>query len=141
ELARYLGETLRADVDVLNATNVVTDNLFGLWIAQDLDRPEHYVPLMLQGGLGMPDRSYYLDAAPELAEIRAKYGSHVASMLTLAGIPKPVARAQRIVDLEQRIAAVHWSREAGEDVKQGNNRWQRSEFHKHAPGLDWEVFF
>src|SRR5450432_726191 len=77
ELARFLGETLRADVDALNATSVSTDNLFGLWIAQDFDQPERYVPFLLQGGLGMPDRSYYLDSSPAMAEIQAKYTAHV----------------------------------------------------------------
>lgn len=141
ELARFLGETLRADVDVLNATSVVTDNLFGLWIAQDFDQPERYVPFLLQGGLGMPDRSYYLDPAPALAEVRAKYATHVTAMLALAGIAKPAARAQRIIELEQRIAAAHASRAAAEDLRQGNNRWQRDDFHKNAPGLDWGVYF
>jgi predicted metalloendopeptidase len=54
-LANFLGGTLRADVDVLNYGHVYTDNLFGLWVAQDLDRPDRYVPFLLQGGLGMPD--------------------------------------------------------------------------------------
>jgi putative endopeptidase len=141
ELARFLGETLRADVDVLNATSVVTDNLFGLWIAQDFDQPGRYVPFLLQGGLGMPDRSYYLDPAPALAEVRAKYATHVAAMLSLAGIVKPAARAQRIVELERRIATVHATRATTEDLTKGNNRWQRDDFHKNAPGLDWEVYF
>ena len=141
ELARYLGGTIRADVDVLNSTNLVTDNLFGLWIAQDFEQPGHYVPFLLQGGLGMPDRRYYLDPAPAMAEIRAKYAIHVAAMLTLAGISKPVVRTQRIVELEQRIATVQWTHEASEDILKGNNRWQRGEFRKNAPGLDWEVFF
>ncbi len=141
ELARFLGETLRADVDVLNNTRVVTDNLFGLWIAQDLDHPQQYVPFLLQGGLGMPDRSYYLDTTTRMAELRAQYAAHVVAMLSLAGLSKPADRAQRIIELETHIAAVHSSREATEDVLKGNNRWQRSAFRKKAPGLDWEVFF
>ncbi|HEY4974193.1 MAG TPA: M13 family metallopeptidase N-terminal domain-containing protein, partial [Steroidobacteraceae bacterium] len=64
QLARFLGGTLRADVDVLNATNLYTDNVLGLWVAQDLDDPSRYVPFLLQGGLGMPDRDYYLDDSP-----------------------------------------------------------------------------
>lgn len=44
-LATFLGGTLRADVDILNSTQRHTDNLFGLWVAQDFDRPERYVPL------------------------------------------------------------------------------------------------
>src|SRR5262249_13903274 len=47
ELARALGETLRADVDVLNSTNLHSPNLFGLWVAQDLDDPGHYSPFLL----------------------------------------------------------------------------------------------
>src|SRR6185437_10832637 len=62
-LARYLGTTLRADVDIFNATNLYTSNLLGLWVAQDLDDPSHYSPFLVQGGLEMPDRSYYLDSS------------------------------------------------------------------------------
>jgi putative endopeptidase len=141
DLARFLGGTLRADVDVLNSTNVYTDNLFGLWIAQDLDHPDRYVPFLLQGGLGMPDRSYYLDSAAAMLEIRAKYATHVAAMLTLVGMPDAAARAARIIALEHQIAAVHSSREATEDVLKGNNHWLRSDFATKAPGLDWREFF
>ena len=65
-----LGSTLRADVDALNNTNFYTENLFGLWVAQDLDDPTHYSPFLLQGGLGMPDRSYYVDSSSAMATIR-----------------------------------------------------------------------
>src|SRR5271168_5326336 len=60
ELAAALGETVRADVDSLNNTNLHTPHLFGLWVAQDLNDPKRYLPFLLQGGLGMPDREYYL---------------------------------------------------------------------------------
>jgi predicted metalloendopeptidase len=140
-LATFLGGTLRADVDVLNDTEVYTDNLFGLWVAQDLDHPDRYVPFLLQGGLGMPDRSYYLDVSAGMADIRTKYATHVAEMLKLIGFSDTVARAARIVDLESRIATVHSSREATEDVQKGNNHWLRREFETRAPGLDWNVFF
>ena len=86
DLARVLGSTLRADVDVFNATNFYTENLFGLWVAQDLDDPTHYSPFLLQGGLGMPDRSYYVDSSAAMATIRAKYQEHIAAMLRLANI-------------------------------------------------------
>jgi len=140
-LATFLGTTLRADVDVLNNTRVYTDNLFGLWVAQDLDHPDRYVPFLLQGGLGMPDRSYYLETSARMAETRAKYATHVAAMLRLIGFSDAAAQAARIVDLEHRIAAVHWSREATEDVQKGNNHWLRHEFEIKAPGLDWELYF
>jgi putative endopeptidase len=140
-LARALGETLRADVDVLNATNLYTPNLFGLWVAQDLDEPTKYSPFLLQGGLGLPDRDYYLDNAPRMAEIRTKYVAHIGKMLALAGIPDPAATATHIFDLETKIAAVHGSREDSEDVLKGNNHWKREEFPARAPGLDWKAYF
>src|SRR5579863_6488958 len=55
ELAHALGETLRADVDALNNTNFYTPNLFGLWVAPGFNDSDHYVPYLMQGGLGLPD--------------------------------------------------------------------------------------
>ncbi len=72
-LSRYLGSTLRADVDVLNNTRFDTDHLFGLWVAQDLNDPTRYAAFLLQGGLGLPDRDYYLDATPRAQTQRTQY--------------------------------------------------------------------
>ncbi len=105
QLARALGATLRADVDVLNNTNLHTDNLFGLWVAQDLDDPSRYSPFLLQGGLGMPDRDYYLNPSARMAEIRDKYQAHIAALLELAQHAGRTRAAGRIFELERRIAA------------------------------------
>jgi predicted AAA+ superfamily ATPase len=68
DLARVLGEGLRADVDPLNATNYSTEQLFGLFVAQGLEDPQHNIPYLLQGGLGMPDRDYYLKDTERFAK-------------------------------------------------------------------------
>ncbi|HJW73951.1 MAG TPA: M13 family metallopeptidase [Geothrix sp.] len=141
DLAHFLGTTLRADVDVLNATNLYTGNLFGLWVAQDLDEPTRYAPFLLQGGLGMPDRTYYLDASEGMVTLRSQYLAHVTAMLKLAGVPDAPARAKAVLDLETRMAKAHASREETGDVLKGNNHWRRADFEKKAPGLDWEAFF
>jgi putative endopeptidase len=141
DLARVLGSELRNDVDALNATNFYTDNLFGLWVAQDLDDPSHYSPFLLQGGLGMPDRSYYVDSSAAMAAIRSKYQEHVAAMLKLANITGADAKAASIVQLETRMAGAHWSREQSGNVSKGNNHWTRADFGTKAPGLDWETYF
>jgi putative endopeptidase len=140
-LARALGGSLRADVDVLNNTNLYTGNLFGLWVAQDLDDPAKYSPFLLQGGLGMPDREYYLDPSPRMTDIRTGYQAHIAAVLKLARVADAGAKAARIFDLEHRIAETHWSRAESEDVVKGNNHWTRQEFETRAPGLDWPAFF
>ena len=139
-LSQVLGEALRADVDVLNATNLDTDNLLGLWVAQDLDDPTRYAAFLLQGGLDMPDREYYLDASPRMAEIRAKFQAHVARVLELGHVSDAAARAARIADLEHRMAEVHASREESADVRKGNNHWSRAQLDSLAPGLDWTAY-
>jgi putative endopeptidase len=142
-LAREIGGTLRADVDVLNNTRLYTGNLFGMWVAQDLTDPSRYSPFLLQGGLGMPDRDYYVDPSPRMAEIRKRYVAHIATVLKLAGLggADGDARTARIFDLERRIAEAHASLVDTEDVRKGNSHWSRRDFESRAPGLDWGAFF
>ena len=85
-LAAELGRELRADVDAMNNTQFHTTNLFGLWVEQDLNDPHQYAPYLLQGGLGLPDRDYYLVDNPHMAGIRAAYKAHLARVLTLMGV-------------------------------------------------------
>ncbi len=142
-LAHFLGTTLRADIDILNSTQLYTDHLFGLWVAQDLDDPSHYAPFLVQGGLGMPDRENYLTDSPHDRELQSQYRAYIVSLLRLSGVAAPDAEAQsaRIYDLEHRIAEVHVSRSDSEDVQRGHNHWTRQELSSRAPGLDWEAFF
>ena len=140
-LAAMLGGTLRADVDAFNNTHLHTANVLGLWVAADLDAPARYTAFLLQGGLGLPDRDYYLDAAPRMADIRARYEAHLAALLKLAGIADGAARARRAVALEARLAKAHATRVDSSDVHKGHNRWKRSDFSRRAPGLDWERYF
>ena len=139
-LSSYLGSTLRADVDALNSTNFYTDHIFGVWISQGFADPSHNVPYLLQGGLGMPDRDYYLSPSPKMAAIRAKYQAHIAAVLKLAGIADPAGKAARIFALEMKIAQSHVSRADSEDVHKANNPWVRGDFAKRAPGLDWNAY-
>jgi putative endopeptidase len=69
QLSAAIGKTIRADVDPLNATNFGTENLFGIFVTQGLNTPGETLPYILQGGLGMPDRDYYLSADPKMADI------------------------------------------------------------------------
>lgn len=137
-LARVLGGQLRADVDPLNDTNFQTGNLFGVWIAQGLTDPSHNRPYLLQGGLGLPDRDYYVSAADHMADLRNQYQAHVAAMFRLAGFTDPPMRAARVFALETKIAKVHATRVESEDVNRAVD-WKRSELAAKAPGLDWTV--
>jgi len=140
-LAHALGETLRADVDALNNTNFHTANLFGLWVAPGFNDPDHYAPYLLQGGLGLPDREYYLSDSKHLSEVREKYVVHVGTMLRLAGFDDVENRAKRILALEVAIAQKHISLADNDDIHKANNTWSQADFAAKAPGLDWAEYF
>ena len=140
-LARALGAFLRADVDPLNNTDFATENLFGLWVAQGLADPARNTPYILQGGLGMPDRAYYLTDSPRMADLRKQYRAHIAAILKLAGFADADARADKVLALETNIAQAHATREDSADVLKANNTWSRKDFASKAPGIDWPAFF
>lgn len=141
ELAHALGETLRADVDALNNTNYHTPNIFGLWVAPGFHDPDHYAPYLMQGGLELFDKEYYLSDSEHMKEVRTQYQTHVAAMLKLAGLSDADARAARVVELEHAIALVHRSLAENEDIHKADNTWKRSDFATNAPGLDWAEYF
>jgi len=140
-LARALGETLRADVDPLNNSFFHTPNLFGLWAAPGFNDPEHYAAYLLQGGLEIPDREYYISGDDSMREIRAKYQLHVAALLKLAGFTGTELRAQHIVELEHAIAEKHIALADEQDIDRANNTWKQLDFAAKAPGLEWEEYF
>jgi putative endopeptidase len=139
--ARVIGGQLRADVDPLNNSVFHTDRLFGLWVSPDFKAPAVNAGYLLQGGLGMPDRDYYLGTDEHAKATQAKYRAHIEAVLKLAGIDRAAERAAHIYDLEHRIAEAHVSRTDSEDVHKANNRWMRTDFPEHAPGFDWPAFF
>ena len=141
ELAHFLGATLRADVDALNNTNFHTPNLFGLWVAPGFSDSEHYTPYLMQGGIELPDREYYLDNSEHMQKLRALYQPHIANMLKLAGFSDSEARAKRILDLEHAIAQTHRTLADNDDIHRANNPWTATEFSTKAPGLDWTEYF
>jgi len=141
ELAHALGETLRADVDALNNTNFHTENLCGLWVAPSFNDSEHYTAYLMQGGLQLPDREYYLSDSAAMRDIRSKYQTHVAAMLKLAGFNDTEVRATRIIELEHAIAEKHRSLADNNDIHKANNPWNASDFLVKAPGLDWAEYF
>ena len=141
ELARALGETLRADVDALNNGVYHTANLFGLWVAPGFNDSDHYTAYLMQGGLQLPDREYYISDSEQMRKIRAEYQTHVSAMLKLAGFSDPEARALHLIELEHAIAQTHRSLADSEDIHKADNTWTQADFSTKAPGLDWGEYF
>ena len=140
-LSRWLGGSLRADTDPLNATNFYTENLFGLFVAQGLEDPSKNVGYLMQGGLGMPDREYYLAGDKDMAANRAAYQTYIADILKLAGDADAGKKAKTIFDLEMKIAKAHANVVDSQDIHKANNPWAVADYAKNAPGIDWTAFF
>jgi putative endopeptidase len=141
DLARVLGGGLRADVDPINATNLDTERLFGLFVTQGLEDSSQNVAYLLQGGLGMPNRDYYIDGAAEMVAFRTQYQAYIGALLKLAGTADADAKAKAIFDLETKIAKAQASIVDSQDIHKANNPWPVSAFATKAPGLDWSAYF
>ncbi|MES1197040.1 MAG: M13 family metallopeptidase [Pseudomonadota bacterium] len=139
-LSAALGSQVRADVDPFNSTNFHTENLFGIFVTQGLAAPSEVLPYILQGGLGLPEREYYLSSDPHMAQIRTAYRAYIEQIFTLAGVDDAAARAQRVYDLEMKIARAHATREQSEDLAHSATVWTRAQLQQRAPGVDWNAF-
>ncbi|MGV3589512.1 MAG: M13 family peptidase, partial [Adhaeribacter sp.] len=76
-------------------------------VTEDFKNPKQYMLLTWQGGLGLPEREYYLLTDAKSKDIRAKYVAHIEKMLTLAGIADAKAKAAQIMALETQLATKH----------------------------------
>ncbi|BDT56851.1 peptidase M13 [Massilia varians] len=114
---------------------------FGFYIHQDAKDSTKYVADLYQGGLGMPDRDYYLklDDA-KLADTRAKYQQHVEKMLALSGDKNAAVNAKAIVDLETELARVQWTKVENRDPIKTYNKVELTKLAEIAPGYDWNAW-
>jgi putative endopeptidase len=111
----------------------------GFYIGQDDKFPDVYAPTMLQAGLGMPDRDYYLSDDAKIAETRAAYLTYLETMLRLAGEADAAVRAKAILAFETQIARAHWTREESRDAVKTYNKMTLAQLHERAPGLDFST--
>ena len=109
-----------------------------LFVDNDPGQPERYLVFIEQGGLGLPDESYYHDE--KFAEIRTAYSSFIERMLTLAGLDDAAARASRIFTLETDIAATHWDNVRTRDSEATYNPMSWQAANDLVPGVDLGVW-
>ncbi len=110
-------------------------------VNSDERHPDVEIVHLGQGGLGLPDREYYLSAEPALVSKRNAYQAYLAQLLTLAGEANAEARAAAVVQFERSLAEVQWTRVQNRDEDATYNRWERADFARLAPGFEWSAFF
>ena len=112
---------------------------FGLGVYPDLADPTKYTVWVVQSGLGMPNRDYYLNKGAKFDAYRAAYREYITRLFTLVGDKDPAASAGRVIAVENKIAAVAWPPERQRNVKETNNPMDRAGLVKFVPAVDWNV--
>ena len=128
EMAGLMGGTMRK----------FGGSFFGSYVHDDAKDPEKYTVYLIQGGLGLPDRDYYLE--DRFKTQKAAYEAYIAQMLTLAGWERPAENAKAIVALETEIAKVSWTRAERRDDDKTYNPLEIAKLSEYAPGFAWKQY-
>ena len=117
--------------------------LFDFGPGADPKDANHYIAWVSQGGLGMPDRDYYLKTDPASDSLRRKYVAHVARTLELAGENSANAArdAQRVMTLETELARASMTRVAMRDPNATYHKTSLADLEHTAPAIEWPNYF
>jgi putative endopeptidase len=130
DLARHFARFFK-----MNLTNPLVGYVDG-----DAGQPDHEILYVYQGGLGMPERDYYVKDDAKLKEYREKYVSFVENIMKLGGQSGPGASAREIFTLESRLARAHWTNVESRDAVKTYNKVATADLVKQFPGFDWATW-
>lgn len=112
--------------------------LFGSYIDNDDKDSSRYVFNLLQGGIGLPDETYYREE--KFAEIRAAYVVYLEKLFALGGLDDAAGRATTVLGLETQLAAGHWERAETRDSQKTYNLLALAEITELAHGFDFGAY-
>ncbi len=128
DLAAFLGEF----------EQIGGSGAFAVYVDVDGKNSDRMLFNVVQGGLGMPDESYYHDE--KFAEIRGKYVAFLTRMFELVARPDAAAAAATVMAVETRLAQGHWERAETRDVQKTYNLLTLEELQALCPAFEWEAF-
>jgi putative endopeptidase len=128
DLAAFLGEF----------EQIGGSGVFGVYVDVDGKNSDRTLFNVVQGGLGLPDESYYHDE--KFAEIREKYALFLTRMFELVEHDDPATAAATVLGVETRLSQGHWERAETRDVQKTYNLLTSEELHALCPAFDWEAF-
>jgi endothelin-converting enzyme/putative endopeptidase len=151
-IERLGAEPIRADLDTvagLSDLDLLVEfvgglerrgggGFFGAYVNTDDRNSDRYLVNLVQGGLGLPDESYYRE--DKFADVRTAYVSHLSKLFGLAGWADPERAAQQVMDVETRLAQGHWERAETRDVLKTYNLTRREELRTLAPAFAWDIW-
>ncbi len=118
------------------------DVLFSPAVFPDLGNPDLNIVNVFQGGLGLPDRDYYLGDAERYEQARKGYLAHIAAMMKMVGESDDQAAgtARAVLDFETRLAKIAWPRAVARNPNKIYNKIDLSGLREIAQGLDWDAW-
>jgi putative endopeptidase len=127
--------------EAMGANGRGTDSVFADRVTPDPKNPKIYTVTLIQNGLGLPERDYYLRDDKDLAAARTAYRGYLEKMLALTDAEGAGPRAQAVFDLETRLAKVEWPAADRRDADKTYNPMTVAEIEAFAPGFPWKSFF
>ena len=146
-------EAIRAELDEIAAIETYDDlyRVFGRLgpygvnspigggIFSDLKDPDTAVVYLVESGITLPDRDYYLKDDEQFVKGRELYRNFVARLFELAGIEGGADKAETLLALEKQLAEVHWTKEDNRDPVKSYNPKSPEELKEMAPNINWDV--
>jgi len=114
---------------------------FGSYVSQDVKNNERYMVWFSQGGLGLPDRDYYLKQDEKSKRIRNEYVKHLAKMYSLFGQTDGDKKAANILAFETGLASSSMSRVENRNMEKKYNLRALSQLQKDYPSIPWKLYF
>ena len=112
---------------------------FTIELDNDLMSPDHYVMSLSQGGLGLPNRDYYL--TDQFADKKLAYRAYISRLLTLARWDTSPQVVSAVLQFESRMAEASWTIAQQRSMTNGYITSSPRQLQDRAPGFDWLAFF
>ena len=119
--------------------NASESSFFGAYVMSDLADSDSQILYLGQGGLGIGDRDYYVEA--ENAEIKEGYRKFLEKVFTLTGVAEPEKAATDALAVEDVLAANSWTSVQERNIQAQYNPYSTEELVKSYPGFDWKLYF
>ena len=110
--------------------------LWQLFVDNDPGDPQRYVVFLEQGGISLPDESYYREE--QFQEIRDAFLAHLERVFALVGLDQPHERALRVLNVESTVAKHHWDSVRSRDAEDTYNLWSLEEVSSTLEGFTFE---
>ena len=129
DLATYFGKANRTGVSIP----------FSVAVTEDFKDPKKYTLMTWQGGLGLPEREYYLQNDAKMSDIRKKYVAHIEKMWQLVGLPNGAESAAKVMALETTLATNHMKKEDTRNTAALYNKYALTDLKSLMPDFDWSA--